>query len=522
MSDTISVEPPPIPALVGLYRELGTVVDRIAGASPVDLDDVQVNELVRVNEHVVRALMFQGLQRLLEVSNRGTFRKAGHSTMHRFVMSELRVSRGDASSRVKALDAVGEWLSIQGEKLPPKLPAAAKALSEGAIGLAHMDVMLDVRNKILHNSVPEIYDVVDQWMTDNARTADPAELKVCGREVLARVDPDGSLTDDADRKRRRGLSLGDEGVDMMAKITGTLDPQTLALFKTVMDVWAAAGMNNPDDPESPVGAGDDPTHDPQVIEAAAQRDTRSMAQRQHDAFKAIMKTILEYKLLGNSHRGLPVQVIITMTKQQLDDAAGIAKTASGVDIPVKDALELAAVHDTSLAVFANHSADVLYFGRAKRTAQPGQRLALFAKDRGCTKPGCRQPATWVEIHHVKAWINGGLTDIDVLAPACPAHHALIGDGDDQWQTIMVTEGPDAGRVAWIPPKFVDPEQVPRVNHAHHVDATIEAAWAAVVTAREVALKEHQERLQRHNQDPPRGEDTADPGEPARTADDHPH
>jgi hypothetical protein len=40
---------------------------------------------------------------------------------------------------------------------------------------------------------------------------------------------------------------------MMAKITGTLDPQTLALFKTVMDVWAAAGMNNPDDPESRSG-----------------------------------------------------------------------------------------------------------------------------------------------------------------------------------------------------------------------------------------------------------------------------
>jgi hypothetical protein len=222
------------------------VVDRIAGASPVDLDDVQVNELVRVNEKVVRALTFQGLQRLLEVSDRGTFRKAGHSTMHRFVMSELRVSRGDASSRVKALDAVGELLSMQGEKLPPKLPTAAKALSEGAIGLAHMDVMLDVRNKIPHNSVPEVYDVVDQWMTDNARTADPAELKVCGREVLARVDPDGSLTDDADRQRRRGLSEGDAGVDMMAKITGTLDPQTLTLFKTVMDVWAAQGMNNPD------------------------------------------------------------------------------------------------------------------------------------------------------------------------------------------------------------------------------------------------------------------------------------
>jgi hypothetical protein len=261
VSDTITVEPPPIPVLLAKYRELKSVIADIAAASSTDLDDVQVNQLVRENEKIVRSLTFQGLQRLMEVSNRGSFRKAGHSTMQRFVMSELRVSRGDASSRMNALDATGEWSSMQGEKLPPKLPAAAEALAEGAIGLAHMDIMLDVRKKIPHKSIPEVYDVVDKWMTDNARTADPAELKVCGREVLARVDPDGSLTDEVDRKRRRGLSVGDEGVDMMAKITGTLDPQTLALFKTVMDVWAAAGMNNPDDPESPVGAGDDPTQD---------------------------------------------------------------------------------------------------------------------------------------------------------------------------------------------------------------------------------------------------------------------
>jgi hypothetical protein len=313
--------------------------------------------------------------------------------------------------------------------------------------------------------------------------------------VLARVDPDGSLTDDTDRKRNRGLSDGPQGLDMMAKITGNLDPQTLALFRTVMDVWAAPGMNNPDDPNSPVGAVDDPSMDAAAIEAAAARDSRSRAQRQHDAFKAILKTILEYKLLGTSHRGLPVQVIITMTKQQLDEAAGIAHTASGVDLPVKDALDLAARSDKSLAVFANHTADVLYFARAKRTAQQGQRLALFAKDRGCTSPGCRNPISWTEIHHTTAWAEGGKTDIDVLAPACPPHHKMIGPGEDQWQTVMLTDGPDAGRVAWIPPKYIDPDQHPRINRAHHTDHTIEAVWQNIIAERQQALDEREQRMQ---------------------------
>ncbi|WP_081729904.1 HNH endonuclease signature motif containing protein [Williamsia sp. D3] len=500
MSDSVTVDPPPMPVLVGLYRDLDAVLQRIAGASAADVDDVQVAELVRVNERVVRALTFQGLKRLQEVNDRGLFRKAGHSTLHRFVMSELRVSRGDASSRLKALDAAGVLLSMQGQPLPPKCPVAAEALAEGAIGLAHMDVMLKVRDKIPHKSAPEVYDVVDAWMTDNARISTPTELEVCGREVLARVDPDGSLTDDADRKRNRGLSDGPQGLDMMAKISGNLDPATLALFRTVMDVWAAPGMNNPDDPNSPSGAVDDPAHDAAIIEAAAGRDTRSRAQRQHDAFKAILKTILEYKLLGTSHRGLPVQVIITMTKQQLDEAAGIARTASGVDMPVKDAVELAARADWSLAVFANHSADVLYFARAKRTAQQGQRMALFAKDRGCTSPGCRNPISWTEIHHTTAWADGGLTDIDVLAPACIPHHAMIGPGEDQWQTVMVTDGPDTGRVAWIPPKYIDPDQQPRINRAHHADHTVEAAWQNIIAERQAALNERQERmqLQQHN------------------------
>jgi hypothetical protein len=108
----------------------------------------------------------------------------------------------------------------------------------------------------------------------------------------------------------------------------------------------------------------------------------------------------------------------------------------------------------------------------------------------------------VEIHHVKAWIDGGLTDIDVLAPACPPHHALIGDGEDQWQTVMITEGPDAGRVAWIAPKVIDPEQIPRVNRAHHPDQTIEAAWEEVMAARQAALKTREEQLQLNKPNPP--------------------
>ena len=60
---------------------------------------------------------------------------------------------------------------------------------------------------------------------------------------------------------------------------------------------------------------------------------------------------------------------------------------------------------------------------------------------------------------------------------------------DQWQTIMITEGPDAGRVGWIPPVSVDPERKPRVNRAQHVNETLAAAWEKVLADRLAVLRE---------------------------------
>ena len=38
---------------------------------------------------------------------------------------------------------------------------------------------------------------------------------------------------------------------------------------------------------------------------------------------------------------------------------------------------------------------------------------------------------WCEIHHLKPWEKGGLTDLDNLVPLCSYHHHLIHDCDTQ-------------------------------------------------------------------------------------------
>lgn len=66
-------------------------------------------------------------------------------------------------------------------------------------------------------------------------------------------------------------------------------------------------------------------------------------------------------------------------------------------------------------------------GRAKRLVTPAQRIALEARDRGCVFVGCDRPANWCDVHHLDAWLAGGMTDLDNLVLLCRHHHNLIHD-----------------------------------------------------------------------------------------------
>ena len=58
-----------------------------------------------------------------------------------------------------------------------------------------------------------------------------------------------------------------------------------------------------------------------------------------------------------------------------------------------------AATDHYLAVFDKHTGRTLYLGRTRRIASTEQRIVLYAKDRGCTLPGCAAPGYHCEVHH---------------------------------------------------------------------------------------------------------------------------
>jgi hypothetical protein len=523
-----------IPAAVAAVAEVDAAIEKLLAADLMVLSDEQSARLVERIEAGSRKLSYASLTAASNVDTRRAYAKAGYASIHGFLKGQLRLADGVVRRRIAAMKNLTDRVTPTGDLLDLVCPATSILLREGTIDLEHVRRVLETLDDIPAKVAADERASAEATMAGFAAEYTPKRLEQLGERLLAHLNPDGALTDDTDRARTRSLARGKAGKDLMGRITGRLDPVTFALFDVLLAIWAAPGMNDPDNDASPSGAADDPAIDPDVLRAAAQVDCRSQDQRNHDALSAMLKYLINSGQLGKTHNGLPAQLIITLSKADLDAAAGVAHTATGVDIPVKDVVEMAAECDRSLAVFKDHSSEVLYYGRARRGASMAQRMAMFAGQRGCTHPGCDHPAAWSQAHHgAQDWAKGGLTDINSLVWACGPHNRLVHDGPGGWTTFIVRDGPDAGRIAWVPPEYIDPERTPRINRVHHPDEALHRARDRMLAERLRAAAEREQEIRGQHltdvdtdahaadpsdtgppdTDPPDSADLPDPGPP---------
>ncbi|WP_281033194.1 DUF222 domain-containing protein [Nocardia niigatensis] len=233
----------------------------------------------------------------------------------------------------------------------------------------HVRNIIDVMNHLPTSIPTESRVEAEAILVGHSRVGWPDDLPKIGRDILARIDPDGKVVSDADRRRRRGLILGRPGVDGMSWIEGWLTPELRALLDAVFAKLARPGMCNIDDVDSIATT---KAVDSKVLDAAACRDRRDAGQRTHDAVYAVLQPGAGPAELG-SHRGLPVQAIVTMSLDDLERGAGVATTASGGHVSINEALKMAAGTKPVLAVLDSNGLP-FYLGRCERLASPAQRL----------------------------------------------------------------------------------------------------------------------------------------------------
>jgi len=103
---------------------------------------------------------------------------------------------------------------------------------------------------------------------------------------------------------------------------------------------------------------------------------------------------------------------------------GAGTTASGELLSAGTIRRLACDADVIPAVLGSRS-ELLDLGRRTRLFTPGQRAALWIRDKQCTYPGCTVPAPWTEAHHITPWFQDGTTDLHNAALLCGRHHTIV-------------------------------------------------------------------------------------------------
>ncbi len=442
-------------AVTAAFAALDAAVDGVLG---LDLEALTTRErfaLLERCERVRRRLPAVEHPLINQLARQATPEELGGKLSHAVAEWAL-ISRAEASRRIREAADLGEQRGLTGEPLPPVMAATAAAQRAGRLGAGQVAVIRGFYHRLPGCVDAETREHAEKHLAKLGSQFRPDQLAGLADRLADCLNPDGTFTDE-DRARRRGLTLGKQEADGMSALHGWLTPEARATLEAVLAKLAAPGMCNPMD-QTPVVDG-------APSEEAIERDTRSASQRNHDGLNAALRALLASGKLGQ-HNGLPASIVVTTTLQELEAAAGRGLTGGGSILPMSDVIRLARHARHYLAIFDKGKAVALYHTR--RLASPGQRIVLYAKDRGCSAPGCDVSGYYCEVHHVADYATCRTTDVNQLTFGCSSQHRIVTPGS--WTTRKTANGD----TEWIPPphspasgRYPHDRGQPRTNTFHH-------------------------------------------------------
>jgi hypothetical protein len=416
--------PTPAEEAAVLLGELDAVLDKLAGL-PLGRDsDTEVlglwqqlegrrNRMAALDSVVVR-----------QVQQRGLHAVTGAKTPAELGRQLLRIGIGEARARIRAAEFLGPRTGLTGEPLPALYPQVAAAVAEGTIGPAAAKTIVDTIEKL-----PEQV----RW-DQEARQLDVDALRRVGQHVLDVLDPDGTLDEISKRERHRELSLH-RRADGSSRVDGELTAELTEYLSTLLDTLAAPRP-----------------------EVAGKKDPRSAGQRRHDALLDICKAMLRTGAVPDC-AGVTTTVIFIAHAADWHAGTGTVRTGHGTVIPTSEAKRWAGLDARLIAAALTGTGRITGISTSGRLFTEGQRLAMIARDLGCSFPNCDAPPQFCEAHHVIESQDGGETSTENGTLLCRAHHRHFAERG--WACTMIDGVPH-----WTPPPHLDPNQTPLRNSRH--------------------------------------------------------
>jgi Domain of unknown function (DUF222)/HNH endonuclease len=352
------------------------VADYTASDRSIDELDAAIRRLVRQ----MNSECYQMLVLVREFDDRFGWKKWSYKTCAEWLAWRSDISLSTAREKVRTAHALRN------------LPAIAAAFEQGRLSYSKVKALTRVAHR--HDE-----DLLLAYALDAnvARVAEPCQQ-------IRNVAPES-----AHHARRawgnRSLTMWRDEKRGLFRFTVEVPVEEGELIVRALDCAVAAG---------------DVTLDVDPDAIAESKGTGWRAQ-QADALVAVMKSYLDG---GHGGEGGSTadryQVVVHADAKSLAGGAGCA------DLPIDTVKRL--ICDGSLVLVAeDENGNPLDVGRKQRTVSTALRRALYARDRGCTFPGCHRKR-YLDGHHLKHWINGGETTPDNMTLLCDYHHRVLHEG----------------------------------------------------------------------------------------------
>lgn len=360
------------------------------------LADVALTAAIQRLEALARMCQGHKLMLVQEMADREAHRGHAAASPEDLLARTLNLTPGEARAQAEL---------AQGLRA---LPDTAAALQDGRIGIGQAVITVKKAEELQdRDDAAALIGRIDRAAAAAGQQMDRNRLSRELDGVVARAGVDVLAERERTAHRRRSLSITTR--DGMTIVHAELDPVGGAHVRAALDA-----LSRPD--------GD--------------HDRRGYPQRQADALVAVCKRTLESTDELRSLGGTAQSVVLITNADALHGVAEAEPSLLDGHGPVSGALARQVCCDAEITHVVMRNDQVLDVQRDSRVATPRQRAAVIARDQACV--GCGAPVSRCQVHHIKWWRDGGLTNLQNLVLVCWNCHTHI--HHQGWQVTRDASG----------------------------------------------------------------------------------